>query len=90
MWRRRQAAQRMEPLDCSGRCRDPLLSCRCEPPPPPLSERMVGAYRDTVLHLSHHGLLAAPDIPAMQVLWRRSAADRQLVAEVAQRWELAA
>ena len=53
------------------------------------SEQVVDAYRDTVLHLRHCGLLAAPNIPAMRVLWQRSADDRRLIAEIAERWELA-
>ena len=49
--RRSQAAQHMAPLDCPGRCRDPLLKCRCEPPPPPPSPKMVDAAAQAALHL---------------------------------------
>lgn len=50
---------------------------------------MATAYLAAVKHLRACGLPAAPNVPAMQVLWRRSAEDRQLVAEIAERWELA-
>ncbi len=50
---------------------------------------MIDAYRDTMLHLRHHGLLAAPCLAEMQVLWRRGGDDRRLAAEIAARWELA-
>jgi hypothetical protein len=43
---------------------------------------MVDGYRAAVLHLRAHGLLAAPDIAAMQALWRRGGDDRQLAQEL--------
>jgi hypothetical protein len=79
---------RLPVLDCRCRTADPWL-CNCAMPLH-VSDRAVDAYRDTVLHLRDCGLLAAPNIPAMQALWRRSPEDRRLVAEIAQRWELAA
>lgn len=50
---------------------------------------MVDGYRDAVLHLRSLGLLPAPLIPEMQALRRYGGADRRLVAEIAERWELA-
>jgi hypothetical protein len=61
--------------------------CRCGRPP--LSQQSADAYHAAVLHLRHYGLLAAPNIPAMQVLSRRSPEERRLVAVIAERWELA-
>jgi hypothetical protein len=55
----------------------------------PPSDQMIDAYRDTVLHLRHCGLLAAPRLPEMRVLWRCGSEDRRLVSEIAERWELA-
>ena len=51
---------------------------------------MVDAYRNTVLHLRDYGLLAAPRIPEMRLLWRSGGTDRELVQAVASRWEVAA
>jgi hypothetical protein len=42
-----------------------------------------------VVHLRHCGLLAAPNMAAMQALWRRGPEERRLVAEIAEVWELA-
>ena len=69
MWRRRQAAQRMEPLNCPGRCRDPLF-CRCHPPLSDrarrtrssehdvlLSERWIDAGADAARHILRIGLV---------------------------------
>jgi hypothetical protein len=53
------------------------------------SDAMVDAYRAAVLHLQHCGLPAAPRLPEMRRLWARGPEERRLVAEVAQRWELA-
>ncbi|MDH6247547.1 hypothetical protein [Mycobacterium sp. OTB74] len=83
--RRRSASCRLAPLDCG--CRDPW-PCRCAEPQ--LTDREVDAYRDAALHLRHCGLLPAPNIAAMQALWRRGDADRRLVAELAERWWVAA
>jgi hypothetical protein len=84
--RRREASRRLPVLDCRCRTADPWLHT-CDRPP--LSDCMVDAYRDTVLHLRQCGLLAAPRLPEMQVLWRRSPEERRLVSEIAERWELA-
>jgi hypothetical protein len=85
--RRREATWRLPPL-C--RCRDPwLCRYRCVETSHLVSEQTVDAYRNTVLHLRACGLLAAPNIPAMRVLSRRSIADRELMDTIAERWELA-
>jgi hypothetical protein len=79
---------RLPVLDCRCRTADPWL-CRCDRPPL-TDDHMADAYLATALHLRACGLLPAPNVPAMQVLWRRrSPADRRLVSEIAQRWELA-
>lgn len=83
--RRRVASLRLPRLDCG--CRDPWPHTCLERPP---SRRMVDAYLDAVLHLRACGLLAAPNIPAMQALWRRGGDERRLVSEIAAQWELAA
>lgn len=82
--RRRSASRRLPPLDCG--CRDPL-PCRCDDPP--LSDRIVDSYHDTVMHLRACGLLAAPRLPEMRVLWRRGDVERRLVTEISEKWELA-
>lgn len=77
-WRRRRAAsRRLEPLHCG--CADPW-PCRCSQPPP--SRQWIDGYRDAALHLRRLGLLPAPLIPEMQVLWRRGGADRRLAQEL--------
>ena len=54
------------------------------------SDRMVDAYRDAVLYLDAVGLLAAPRIAEMQIMWRRGGADRDLVCAIASGWEVSA
>jgi hypothetical protein len=83
--RRRAATYRVEQLDCG--CRDPW-TCRHYDGGP--SERLVDGYRDAVQHLDAAGLLAAPRIPEMQIMWRRGGDDQRLAREIAERWELAA
>lgn len=83
--RRRAASCRMEPMPCG--CVYPW-TCRCYDGGP--SERMVDGYRDAVLHLDALGLLAAPRIPEMRVMWARGGDSQRLVREIAERWELAA
>lgn len=80
---RRAAGLRLTPLPCG--CRDPW-PCKCDAP---LSNRMVDGYRDAVAHLRAHDLLAAPLLPELRALWRRGPAERPVVAEIAERWELA-
>ena len=56
--RRRDAANRLLPLDCGCRTRDPWLH-RCRPSPP-LSDRAVDGYAAAIRHLRDHGLLPHP------------------------------
>lgn len=83
-WRRRRASHRLPVLDCGHS--DPWRSWR----PEHVSDLQVDGYRAAVQHLRAHGLLAAPNIPAMQELWRLGGEDRRLVSELAAAWELAA
>jgi hypothetical protein len=78
--RRHAAALRLPPLAPCGCIRDPghdRHRCGDE-----ITTSMVDGYRAAVLHLRAHGLLAAPDIAAMQALWRRGGDDRQLAQEL--------
>jgi hypothetical protein len=84
--RRRAAVQRMSPYGACS-CVDPWTCRHGEGPP---SERMVDGYRDAILHLDANGLLAAPLLPELQIMWRRGGTDRQLAVHIAERWELAA
>ena len=78
--RRRQAAQRLTPLDCG--CRDPLLACRCEPPPEPLSERMVDAGADAARHILEIGCVPLLQLEVLRALYRRGGDDRQFAQEL--------
>jgi hypothetical protein len=83
MWHRRQAAQRMEPLNCPGRCRDPLRECRCEPPPPRLSERMIDAGADAAIHiLAVTGCTPILKLDTLRALCRRGGDDHALAQEL--------
>jgi hypothetical protein len=85
--RRRAAALRLPPLGPCSCVRDPEHDrhrCRGE-----LTDNMVDGYRDAVIHLRDLGLPAAPLLPEIRVLWRRGPAERRLVAEITERWELA-
>ena len=62
--------------------------CRCEWKANPSSKR-VEAYADAVHHLHLHGLGAAPLVPELRVLWRRSADDRKLVQSITEQWVVA-
>lgn len=48
---------------------------------------LVNGYRKAAKHLIGLGLIPAPCKPELQALWRESPEDRQLVAEITQRWE---
>jgi hypothetical protein len=80
--RRREAADRLPRLMCS--CGDPWV-CRHYDGPP--SERQLDAYQQAAEHLLDHGLLPAPNIPAMRRMWRRGGTGLKLVMHIAQRWE---
>lgn len=82
---RRDAAKRSVPHDCT--CRD-TWTCRCYDRSE-LTERHVDAYRDAVLHLLDNGMMPAPDIQAMRVMWRRGGRERHIVSEIASSWEAA-
>ena len=47
-------------------------------------------YRRAAMHLIAAGLLPAPCTDELQALWRESAEDRRLVAEITQQWEATA
>ena len=99
MWRRRQAAQRMEPLNCPGRCRDPLF-CRCHPPLSDrarrtrssehdvlLSERWIDAGADAARHILRIGLVPMLEPGTLRALHKRGGRDRELARRL---WELVA
>jgi hypothetical protein len=63
-------------------------TCRCDWKSNPTPAR-VQAYADAVQHLHAHGLEAAPLIPELRAMWRRSADDRKTVQEITSRWVVA-
>jgi hypothetical protein len=81
--RRRQASYRLPVLD-SGRS-DPW---HYDQPAEP-SEQDVDGYCAAATLLIGMGLLPAPNVPAMRVMWRR-AEQRDLARYIAERWEVAA
>lgn len=98
--RRAEATYRLPVLEC-GHHADPWV-CRCHSSnsltsaeiklsrPEAVTDRYVDGYRDAAQHLLDCGLTPAPNLPAMRLLWRRGGADRRLVREISERWELAA
>jgi hypothetical protein len=84
---RRAASQRMESWCPNCRTADPWV-CRCYDAP--LTEKMITGYREAALHLAAYGLLAAPRVPEMRVMWRRGGDDQRLVRGIAEQWEMAA
>lgn len=50
---------------------------------------LVNGYRRAARHLLAAGLLPAPCKAELQALWATSREDRQLVAEITSRWEIA-
>jgi hypothetical protein len=68
--RRRLAAARLQPLDCPGRCRDPLTECPCEIYPAPPSDKMVDGALQAAHHLRDAGLTPIFDLPTLRALWR--------------------
>lgn len=83
--RRSAAAQRFPTLGCG--CRDPWR-CQCDNADATPSDREIEAYAAAVRHLAAIGLTAAPRLPEMRNLWKRSPADRKIVATVASNWEI--
>jgi hypothetical protein len=81
--RRRAASYRLPVLD-SGRA-DPWYYDRPEP-----SERTVEGYCAAATHLLALGLVPAPDLDAMRLMWRRDVEQRRLAQYIAERWEVAA
>jgi hypothetical protein len=49
----------------------------------------VDGYAEAVRHLHDHGLVAAPLIPELRAMWRRSADDRKVVQQITSRWLVA-
>jgi hypothetical protein len=85
--RRREAALRSMPLNCG--CRDPW-TCRCRDDRAEFTERHVDGYVSAVLHLLDKGLMPAPNLPAMRLMYRRGGRDRRIASEIAERWGTAA
>ena len=81
--RRRAASYRLPVLD-SGRS-DPWYYDDPEP-----SERTADGYFATAKHLLAVGLLPAPNLGAMRLMWRRGGEHRRFARLVAERWETAA
>jgi hypothetical protein len=75
--RRRRESWRLPELDC--RRSDPWFY-------PEPGER---GYEAAAHHLLEHGLIPAPNVPAMQLMWRRSDRSRRAAGLIAQRWGLA-
>jgi len=81
--RRRAASYRLPVLEC-GRS-DPWYYA-----PPAPSERTADGYYAAAAHLIGMGLLPAPDLGAMRILWRRDTEQRNLARHIAERWAIAA
>jgi len=81
--RRRAASYRLPVLDC-GRS-DPWYYDR-----PELSERTADGYCAAALHLIAAGLLPAPDLGAMRILWRRDTEQRNVARQIAERGQVVA
>jgi hypothetical protein len=82
--RRRRAASYRLPVLESGRS-DPWYY---DPPAP--SEHATDGYCAAAAHLIGMGLLPAPDLGAMRLMWRRDSEQRRLSRYIAERWEVAA
>ncbi len=81
---RRAGALRLPPLECGHR--DPWSADHRREYP---SDRMIDGYRDALAHLDYHGLIGAPILPELRLLWQRGGSDRRVAQAVAQCWELA-
>lgn len=77
--RRREAARHLRPLNCPGRCHDPLLDCICEEPPP-ITEQMVAAAVAAAQHLRDENLPPIFDTETLRAMWRSG--HHQLVDEL--------
>jgi hypothetical protein len=69
-------------------CRDPWTCRHYDAPESP--ERNVEGYYATAQHLLAAGLLPAPNVPAMRILWRQDGEQRRVARLVAERWDVAA
>ena len=85
--RRRLASYRYPPMACSP-CRDPH-GCRCHSPDE-ITERYVDGYQAAAQHLMAHGMVPAPNVDAMRVMWRLGGDDQRLAVRLADYWEVAA
>jgi hypothetical protein len=86
--RRRASSYRLPPFgECS--CRDPW-TCRHYDAPPGSLARTTDGYCAAAQHLIDLGLVPAPDLGAMRLMWRRDAEQRRLARYIASRWEVAA
>jgi hypothetical protein len=83
--RRRRAAKHRLPVQECGVHADPWPCRHYDSPASP--ERNADGYLATVRHLAAAGLLPAPNVPAMRIMWRRDAEQRELVRFIAERWE---
>jgi hypothetical protein len=84
--RRRNASHRVPPYgECS--CSDPWTCRHYEVPASP--GREADGYYATAQHLLAAGLLPAPNVPAMRVMWR-DPEQRDMVRYIAERWEMVA
>ncbi|MDQ1248562.1 MAG: hypothetical protein QG597_2935 [Actinomycetota bacterium] len=54
-----------------------------------LMDAYARGYRRAAMHLIAAGLLPAPCTDELQALWRESAEDRRLVAEITENWRTA-
>jgi hypothetical protein len=79
--RRREAAQRLVPLDCSCDTRDPWTHKCTEPLP---SENAIDGWRAAAEHLLSIGVAPLVPVDARKELWRRGGGDRAL-AQLLQR-----
>jgi len=77
--RRRAASWRLPVLDSSGR-----------PDPWHYEPSGTTGYKDAVVHLLSLGLTPAPDLLALQAMWRADAESRRAAQVVAERWGLVA
>ena len=81
--RRRAASYRLPALDC-GRA-GPWYYAPLAP-----SERTADGYYAAAAHLIGLGLLPAPDLGAMRILWRRDTEQRNLARQIAECWQVVA